>query len=132
MTLQEQIKRDLTVAMKARDEEQKRILRIVLGEFGRGSKKELSDAEVIKVLKQLIKSEREVLERQGATEESAFIRTVASYLPQMATDEEIRNWIATHLDLTQYKNKMQAMGAIMQHFGQAADGKRVKAILQQM
>ena len=37
-----------------------------------------------------------------------------------------------NIDFSQYKNKMQAMGLIMQHFGAGADGNRVKAVLQDM
>ena len=39
MNLQNQIKRDLTAAIKAKDEEKKDTLRVILGEFGRLDKK---------------------------------------------------------------------------------------------
>jgi uncharacterized protein YqeY len=132
MTLQQKIKKDLTSAMKARDEETKSTLRVVMGEFARADKKELSDEDVIKVLKKLIKSEKETLEQQGDEESSPFIRTIETYLPQMATDSEIGAWINEHVDFTQFKNKMQAMGPIMKHFGPRADGNIVKSILQKL
>jgi uncharacterized protein YqeY len=132
MTLQQQIKKDLTSAMKARDEETKSTLRVVMGEFARADKKELSDEDVIKVLKKLIKSEKETLAQQGDEESSPFIRTIETYLPQMATDSEIGTWINEHVDFKQFKNKMQAMGPIMKHFGPRADGNTVKSILQKL
>ena len=131
MTLQEQIKKDLTAAMKAKDDAQKESLRVVMGEFGRMTNKTLTDDEVIAVIKKLIKAEKEVLARTG-DDTSAFIETIERYLPQMASDEAIQAWIQANIDFSQYKNKMQAMGAIMKHFGATADGKRVKAILQAM
>ena len=132
MTLQQQIKKDLTAAMKARDEETKSTLRVIMGEFARADKKALSDEDVIKILKKLIKSEKETLEQQGNAASSPFIRTIETYLPQMATDGEIRAWINEHIDFTEFKSKMQAMGPIMKHFGPRADGNTVKSILQKL
>lgn len=132
MNLQNQIKKDLSAAIKARDEQKKNTLRVVLGEFGRLDKKELSDDEVVKILKKLIKSEKEVLEQKGEAEDSAFIEIVESYLPQMAAEEEISAWIRQNVDFSQFKNKIQAMGIIMKHFGATADGSVVREILQKM
>jgi len=132
MNLQQQIKKDLSAAIKARDEHKKNTLRVVLGEFGRLDKKELSDDEVVKILKKLIKSEREVLEQKGETADSAFIEIIEAYLPNMASEVEILSWIRENVDFSQFKNKMQAMGVIMKHFGATADGSVVKEILQKM
>ena len=132
MTLQKKIKTDLSAAIKAKDENKKAALRVILGEFGRLDKKELSDDEAVKILKKLIKSEKEVLEQKGETGNSAFLEIVESYLPKMASDEEISAWIRQNIDFSQYKNKMQAMGVIMKHFGATADGNVVKDILQRM
>ena len=132
MNLQQQIKKDLSAAIKARDEHKKNTLRVVLGEFGRLDKKELSDDEVVKILKKLIKSEREVLEQKGETADSAFIEIIEAYLPNMASEVEILSWIRENVDFSQFKNKMQAMGVIMKHFGATADGNVVKQILLKM
>ena len=132
MNLQKQIKSDLTGAIKAKDEEKKDTLRVILGEFSRLDKKELSDDEVVKILKKLIKSEKEMLEKKGAEDDSTFIRVIENYLPQMATQEEIAEWIEQHVDFSEFKNKMQAMGLIMKHFGATADGNEVKKLLQNM
>jgi uncharacterized protein len=132
MNLQIKIKKDLSAAIKARDENRKDTLRVVLGEFGRLDKKEISDDEAVKILKKLIKSEKEVLEQKGGAENSAFIEIVESYLPKMAAEEEISAWIRQNVDFSQFKNKMQAMGVIMTHFGATADGSVVKEILQKM
>lgn len=131
MRLQERIKKDLTAAIKARDEDTKETLRVVMGEFGRLEGKAVADDDVVKVLRKLIKSEKEVLAQKGAAS-SPFITVIESYLPRMADDDEIRAWIAANVDFTAFKNKMQAMGTILQHFGSRADGNRVKAILQQL
>ncbi len=132
MNLQKQIKRDLTAAIKAKDKEKKDTLRVILGEFGRLDKKELSDDEVVKILKKLMKSEKEVLEKKGDETDSRFIKIIENYLPKMATEADITRWIEQNIDFSEFKNKMQAMGLIMKHFGATADGNAVKKILQQM
>lgn len=132
MNLQSQMKKDLPAAIKAKDEKKKDTLRVILGEFGRLDKKELSDDEVVKILKKLIKSEKEVLEQKGEAADSAFIEIIKHYLPKMATEEEILAWIQQNIDFSQFKNKMQAMGLIMKHFGAKADGDFVKTIIQKM
>ncbi len=132
MTLQETFKNDLTTAIKSKDEVKKNTLRVILGEFGRMDRKVLPDDDVIKILKKLIKSEKETLEKLGKTESSDFIRIIESYLPHMATESEIRIWIDQHIDFSQFKNKMQAMRPIMTHFGASADGNIVQRILQSL
>ena len=132
MNLQKQIKKDLSAAIKAKDEKKKDAIRVILGEFGRLDKKELSDDEIVKILKKLMKSEKEVLEKKGDETDSEFIRTIENYLPKMATEAEITRWVEQNVDFSQFKNKMQAMGLIMKHFGATADGNAVKKILQQM
>ncbi len=101
-------------------------------EFARLDNKELSDDEVVKILKKLSKSEKEVLEHKGQGTESAFIGIIETYLPKMTSEAEIHDWIKHNIDFAQFKNKMQAMGSIMKHFGATADGNSVKKILQQM
>jgi len=132
MTIQEKIKQDLTVAIKAKDDETKNALRVAMGEFGRSDKKELSDGDVIKTLKKLIKSEKEMLQQKGGSDHSPFIDVLTGYLPQMAGEAEITAWITENIDFSQYKSKMQAMGPIMKHFGANADGNVVKEILQNL
>ena len=131
MRLQEILKTDLKAAMKAKDTAKKDAIRVVMGEMARADKKDFPDDEIIRILKKLIKSEKEMLEKSSQGETSAFIDIISAYLPQMASEEEIRVWIEANVDFSAYKNKMQAMGTIMAHFGSSADGNTVKQVLQQ-
>lgn len=131
MKLQEQVKKDLTAAMKAKDEDKKNTLRVLMGEFGRIDAKELTDDQIIKIMKKLIKSERETLKISGLKEETPFIGILEAYLPKMASEDELKAWIQDNVDFSKYKNKMQSMRDIMQHFGSEADGNTVKKILQE-
>ena len=132
MKLQEQIKADLKAAMKVQDTPKKDALRVVIGELGRLPAKDVSDKEVLQVIKKLIKSEKEVLNRQGAAGPSDYLKVLEAYLPVMASEREIAEWINANIDFAAYKNKMQAMGDIMGHFGSKADGSTVKNVLQAM
>ncbi|MBA4367727.1 MAG: hypothetical protein C0403_08825 [Desulfobacterium sp.] len=132
MTIQAQIKADLVSAMKNKDEERKNAIRVALGEFGRNDKKELSDEEAIRILRKLINSEKEMLAAKNISEDSAFIQILETYLPKLASRDEILDWIHRNIDFSEFKNKMQAMKSIMSHFGSSADGNVVKQILQDM
>ena len=129
MSLQESVKEDLKVAMKARDTDRTGAIRILMGEFGRQREKVLSDEQVIGIVKKLIKSERELLAAQGE-EGSPFLDIMEEYLPRQASEEEIQDWIAKNIDFTSFVSRMQAMKPVMQHFGSAVNGNVVKKVLQ--
>ena len=131
MTLQEQFKVDLKTAMKEKNEQKKNVIRVIMGEFARADSKIVPDEDVIKILRKLIKSEKELLAKSSGEKTSPFITIIETYLPDLASEEDIRMWITDNIDFTGYKNKMQAMRDIMGHFGQRADGNMVKTILQQ-
>ena len=109
MTLQEQMKKDLMAAMKAKEEAKKSALRVIMGELGRLETKSLSDDDVVKVLKKLMKSEKETLEKRGDGDTNDFIQLIEGYLPQQASEAEIQTWIEENIDFSQFGNRMQAM-----------------------
>lgn len=131
MSLQEKIKGDLNVSMKAKDEVRTSALRVVLGEFQRQAKKNLSDQEVQGVIRQLVKSENELLAKSGA-ENSEYLRVLEGYLPKAPTESEIREWIDQNINIDDFKNKMQAMKPVMNNFGGAADGNIVRKIIESL
>ena len=49
----------------------------------------------------------------------------------MVDQAEIISWIKDNIDFSQFKNRMQAMGPVMKHFGKLADGKLVNQILKE-
>ncbi len=133
MSLQEQIRHDLKASMKAKTTTKTSAIRIIIGEFQRQPKKELADSEVIAIIRKLIKSETELLAATGSQpEDSEYIAVLEAYLPQQATAEEIKAWIAANIDLSSVKNPMQAMKPIMNHFAGRTDGNLVKSILEKL
>ena len=131
MSLQEKIQADLKEAMLARDGARTSTLRIILGEFARQAKKELSDQEVQGVIRKLVKSETEMLNLTGA-DSSGYLQVLEGFLPKQATETEIRAWIDNNIDLGDFANKMQAMKPIMTNFGGSADGNLVKKVLESL
>ncbi len=130
MSLQEDIQSEMQVSIKAKNVARTGAVRILIGEFQRLPEKELSDEQVIGIIKKLIKSERELLAASGK-DSSGYLTIMETYLPQQVSEEEIRAWINKNIDFSVFKNKMQAMRPIMTHFGSSADGNSVKKILQE-
>jgi uncharacterized protein YqeY len=146
VALHDKLRTDLKAAMLNKDEEVRNTLRLILAEFPKltvpltlesGKKttrlkkpEEITDDDVIGIIRGLVKSEQIVLEAKGEPS-SDYLEILQSYLPQMMDREAIVDWIKSNIDFSQYKNKMQAMGPIMKHFGKVADGKLVNRILKE-
>jgi uncharacterized protein YqeY len=131
MAMQEKIRAELKESMKAGDAGRKDALRIILGEFQRQESKELDDAKAAAIIRKLIKSERERLDYLGQSS-SPFLEVAESLLPKLMDRDQIRTWIEEEIDLSAFKNPMQAMGPIMKALSGKADGNVVKEVLQDM
>jgi hypothetical protein len=144
LPLQGKLKEDLKMALRSKNDALKNTIRQIMSEFFKltvpvtleGGKKstrpkkseEITNDDILGIIQGLIKSERIVLEAKKEPT-SDYLQILESYLPRQVSREEIVAWIKANLDLGQYKNKMQAMGAVMKHFGKTADGKLVNQIL---
>ncbi len=147
MRLLEKLKSDLKIAMRAQDQEAKDGIRQVMSEFfkltvpivlesGKKSSRpksaeEITNDDILGVIAGLVKSEKIMLEAKKAPS-SRYLELLLSYLPRTASREEVAAWVRANIDLAQFKNTMQAMGPIMKHFGQAADGAVVREVLQEL
>jgi len=141
----DKLKADLKQSMLSKDVEARSAIRQIMAEFPKltvpitlesGIKttrpkksEEISNDDIIGIIQGLLKSERIVLEAKKE-ESSEYLSILETYLPKMATPQEIVAWIKENVDFSEYKNKMQAMGAIMKQFGKQADGKMINEILQ--
>jgi uncharacterized protein YqeY len=92
---------------------------------------EITDDDLLGIIRGLAKSEKSVLELQKK-ESSPYLKVVESYLPKMVSSDEVKTWINENIDFAEYKSPMQAMGTIMKHFGKLADGNMVKGLLQEL
>ena len=146
ISLHDKLKNDLKQSMLNKDDAVKGAIRVVMSEYPKitvpitlesGKKttrpkkaEEITNDDVIDVLRSLVKSEKTTLELKNE-ESSEYLEVLQSYLPKMASKEEISSWIKENIDFSQFKSPMQAMGPIMKHFGKKADGNTVKAVLQE-
>ena len=147
MPLLKKLKDDLKNAMLGKDNKLRDTIRIIMGEYPgltvpitleSGKKttrvkkpEEITNDDLLGIIRKLVKSEKTVLEIKKK-DFSDYLEILESYLPQMATKEEIAAWINENIDLSEFKNSMQAMGTIMKHFGKLADGNLVKQLLQDL
>ncbi len=108
MSLFERIQNDMYAAMKAGEKEKSNTLRTTLAKLKdkRIEKRDdLSEAETIKVLQTLVKQRKEsveLFEKGGrpelAASENEEIDILNSYLPQMISEDKIRNIVQTVVD----------------------------------
>ena len=144
ISLYDKLKKDLKRAMLQKDPSVRDTMRQIMAEFPKltvpltlesGKKstrpkkpEEITDDDILGIIKGLVKSEQTVLEIKKE-ETSEYLEILQSYLPATANREEIAAWIKANIDFSQFKNTMQAMGPVMKHFGKLADGKQVNQIL---
>jgi uncharacterized protein len=147
ISLLEKIRQDLKAALHNKDHGVRDTLRQIMSEFPNltvpiqlesGKKttrlkkpEEITDDDILDIIRRLVKSEKIVLEAKKETS-SDYLQTLERYLPRMATRKEITAWVRANIDLEDFKSPLQAMGPVMKHFGKQADGNLVKQILQEI
>jgi hypothetical protein len=145
ISLHDKIKLDLKNALLLRKNDIRDTIRVIMGEFPKltvpltlasGKKsfrvkkpEEITNDDLLGIIRGLVKSEKMVLDLQKKNT-SPYLEVLESYLPKMASREEVLAWIRENIDFTAYKSPMQAMGTVMKHFGKLADGNMVKELLQ--
>ncbi len=122
--LKDQLRSDLTAAMKARDEVRTRTIRMALtavstAEVAGPASRELSDDEVITVLTREAKRRREAAEAfaaAGRTEQASAERAegeiLDAYLPAQLSDEEVAAIVTAEIEGSGASG-MGAMGQVM-------------------
>jgi len=140
--LKEQLRADLTTAMKARDELRTATLRMVLAavsaeEVSGKVARELSDDEVQAVLRREAKKRREAAEAFGsagraeqAARERAEGEVLATYLPAQLDDADLAAIVAdvvTRTGASGMKDMGKVMGAANGIVAGRAEGSRVAA-----
>ena len=141
MTLSEQIQKDITAAMKAREEQRLSTLRMVktaLKNREIEKRAPLDDKESQQVLSTLIKQRKDSIEqftkggRQDlADKEAAEIKLIETYLPRAAEEEEIVAGVKAvicEMGSPTMKDRGSVMKNVMARFsaaGMRVDGKQV-------
>ena len=134
MTLIERIQKDLTAAMKGKDELRLSVLRMVKTALKNKEIEKiraLEDAEALAVLQTLVKQRRESVEqftRGGrkdlADKETKEISIIEAYLPAAATEAELLHAVEAAIAETG-ANSPKQMGAVIKAAKAKLEGKTV-------
>ncbi len=134
MALLDRVQKDMTEAMKARQEDRLsalRMLKAALKKHEVDSMKPLDEKTELQILNMLIKQRHEAADmfRKGgraeqAEKEETELRLIETYMPALASEEEIEAAIAAALAETGVTSAKQ-MGAVMKAVQTHLAGKRV-------
>ena len=144
MTLEQQIQEDIKAAMKAKDTVAMNATRAVKGEIllfktAEGGAKEVTDADILKMIQKLVKQRKEAAEQYTAAgrqeladNELAEAAVMEKYLPKPLSQEEIEakiKAVIAEVGATSMKDMGKVMGAASKALAGQADGKTISAIV---
>lgn len=146
MALADQLQRDLTSAMKARDAETVATLRMVVAAIknarvAAGGSGEVDDAEVVELIGREAKKRREAEEAfraagraELADKEAGELRILRRYLPEALGDDELRAIVdqaVADTGATGPGDLGRVMSAVMPRVKGRADGRAVNAMVRE-
>lgn len=149
MNLTEKVNSDMVTAMKAKDSERLSTLRMMktaLKNREIDKRAPLTDAEGAQILGTMVKQRRDSIEQftkgnrpELAAKEAAEIAVIESYMPKMASEEELRSMVeAAIAEMSAAGSRptardmgtvMKAVQAKVQAAGVRADGKQVSELV---
>ena len=147
MALEQQIQKDIMAAMKAHDYERTNAVRaiksaILLAKTAEGGKKELEDADIIKLIQKLIKQRKEAAEQyvaagrqELADNELAEAKILEEYVPKQLSPEEVEERvreIITRLGATSPSDMGKVMGVANKALAGLSDGRTISGIVKEL
>ena len=147
MALEQQIQKDIMAAMKAHDYERTNAVRaiksaILIAKTAEGGKKELEDADIIKLIQKLIKQRKEAAEQyvaagrqELADNELAEAKVLEEYVPKQLTPEEIEvrvREIIAQTGAASPADMGKVMGVASKQLAGLADGRTLSTIVRQL
>ncbi len=147
MTLEQQIQEDIKAAMKAKDSVAMNAVRAVKGEIllfktAEGGSGEVTDEDVLKMIRKLVKQRRESAEqyvaagrKELADNELAEAAVIEKYLPKQLSEAEVEakvKEIIAALGATSLKEMGKVMGAANAALAGQADGKTISGIVRKL
>jgi uncharacterized protein YqeY len=142
MSLTEQIRNDLTTAMKARDAETTSVLRMVQSALKNEQIEkmhELSDEEAQAVIRRAVKQRNDSIEQYEkanrkdlADKEAAELKILEKYLPQQMSDADVDRAVQetiASVGATSKKDSGKVMKELMAKYKGLIDGKKAQEVL---
>lgn len=145
MNLKQELQSALTTAMKARDEDTKRVLRLVmsaikLAEVDKGG--EIDDVFIMSLLQKEIKTRNEMIEEAKRADRSDLVAVAEReivilnrFLPQQMSSEELETLVKNvihELGATQIRDMGQVMKALMPKIAGSASAKDASNIVKDL
>jgi len=147
MSIQQEIKNETVLAMKAKDRLKADVLKGLLAGFTnelvaqkKKPNEELPDPDALSVIKKGVKQRKDSIEqfaKGGRTDlvekEKAELKILEGYLPAQMSEEEIEKIVdskITELGITDMSDIGKLIGTIMKETAGNADGNVVKAIIE--
>ena len=147
MALEQQIQKDIMAAMKAHDFVRTNAVRaiksaILLAKTAEGGKKELEDADIVKLIQKLIKQRKEAAEQYVAAgrqelvdNEVAEAAVLEEYVPRQLTPEEISERvreIIAQVGASSPSDMGKVMGVASKQMAGLADGRTLSGIVREL
>lgn len=142
MNIKERLQQDMIAALKAKDENRLRIIRLLRGSINKAeidSRKEFSDDDVIGILISAAKQHQDSIEayKSGGradlvAQETAELAVIREYLPQAMSTTELEAVVAETIrttGATTIKDLGKVMGAVMAKVKGRANGAEVQTIV---
>lgn len=147
MALEQQIQKDIMEAMKAKDTVRLNTVRsiksgILLAKTAEGGSKELTDADIIKIIQKLAKQRKESADQyvaagrqELADNELAEAKVLETYLPKMLSEEEVEaklKEIIAAVGASQPSDMGKVMGVATKQLAGLAEGRTISAIVKRL
>jgi uncharacterized protein YqeY len=143
--LKERLQNDLKEAMKTKDTVKRDAIRFLMSALKQievDERKELSDADIIKIIQKSLKQrEDSMMAFKDAHREDLYEKELAeatilkAYLPDQLSDEALKNIIQKHINAlgaTSLKDLGKLMPLILAECAGVADGKRINTIAKEI
>ncbi len=147
MALETQIQKDIMEAMKAKDTVRLNAVRsiksaILLAKTAEGASKELTDADIVKLIQKLSKQRKEAAEQYAAAgrqeladNELAEAEVLAGYLPKMLSEAEVEEKlksIIAEVGASKPSDMGKVMGVATKALAGQAEGKLISTIVRKL
>ena len=147
MALEQQIQEDIKAAMKAKDTVAMNAVRAIKGEIllfktSEGGSKEVTDADILKMIQKLVKQRKEAAEqyiaanhKELADNELAEAAVMEKYLPKQLPVEEVEakiKEIIAQVGASSIKDMGKVMGLATKALAGAADGRTISTVVKNL
>ena len=147
MTLEQQIQEDIKAAMKAKDTVAMNATRAIKGEIllfktSEGGSKEVTDADIQKMIQKLVKQRKEAAEQfvaagrqELADNELSEASVMEQYLPKQLSEAEVEakvREIIAEVGATSIKDMGKVMGAANKALAGQSDGRTISTIVKKL